>query len=73
MKVINRDSGPIFQVTNLNRNLTQFRHIEIHCQLDPTERNGSQPEMCFDRRKATLESGVFIKMAKLEILSLKSP
>ena len=33
-----------------------------------------QPEMFFDRlEKATLESGVFIKLAKLEILSLKSP
>ena len=33
--------GPIFKFTNLNRNLTQFRPSEIHCQLDPTERNGS--------------------------------
>ena len=31
------DRGPIFQVTNLNRNLTQFRPSEIHCQPDPTE------------------------------------
>ena len=45
------DRDPIFQVTNLNRNLTQFRPSEIHCQPDPSERNGSlrQPEMCFDR------------------------
>ena len=35
------DRGPTFQVTNLNRNLTQFRPSEIHCQPDPTERNGS--------------------------------
>ena len=26
-----------FQVTNLNRNLTQFRPSEIHCQPDPTK------------------------------------
>ena len=25
----------------LNRNLTQLRPAEIHCQPDPTERNGS--------------------------------
>ena len=30
-----------FQVTNLNRNLTQFRPSETQCQPDPTERNGS--------------------------------
>ena len=35
------DRGPTFQVTNLNRNHTQFRPSEIHCQPDPTERNGS--------------------------------
>ena len=35
------DRGPIFQVTSLNRNLTQFRPSEIHCQPDPTERNCS--------------------------------
>ena len=33
------DRGPIFQVTNLNRNLTHFRPSEIHCQPDPTKRN----------------------------------
>ena len=33
------DRGPIFQVTNLNRNLTQLSHLEIHCQPDLTERN----------------------------------
>ena len=42
-------TGPIFQVANLNRNLTQFRPSEIHYQQDPTARNGSldmcQPEM----------------------------
>ena len=26
------DGGQIFQVTNLNRNLTQLRPSEIHCQ-----------------------------------------
>ena len=31
------DRGPTFQVTNLNRNPTQFRRSEIHCQPDPTE------------------------------------
>ena len=35
------DRGPIFQVTNLNRNLTQFRPSEIHCQQDLTGRNCS--------------------------------
>ena len=30
------DSGPISQVTNLNRNLTQFRPSEINYQPDPT-------------------------------------
>ena len=35
------DRGPIFQGTNLNRNLTQFRLSEIHCQPDPTEGNCS--------------------------------
>ena len=35
------DRGPVFQVTNLNRNLTQFRPSEIHCIPDPTERNCS--------------------------------
>ena len=43
------DRGPVFQVLNLNGNLTYFRPSEIHCQPDPTERNGSldkrQPEM----------------------------
>ena len=34
-------TGPIFQVTNLKRNLTQLRPSEIHCQPDSTERNGS--------------------------------
>ena len=34
--------GPIFQVANLNRNRTQFRPSETHCQPDPTERDGSR-------------------------------
>ena len=72
------DRGPIFQVTNLNINLTQFRPSEIHCQPDPTERNGSLRHLTirnvfWSLTKATLESRVFIKLAKLEILSVKSP
>ena len=72
------DRGPIFLVTNLNRNLTQFMPSEIHCLPDSTERNGSLRHLTtrnvfWSFRKATLESGVFIKLAKLEILSLKSP
>ena len=43
------DRGPIFQVTDLNRNLKQFRSSEIHNHPDPTARNGSldmcQPEI----------------------------
>ena len=35
------DRGPIFQVANLNRNLTQFRPSDIHYQQDPTAQNGS--------------------------------
>ena len=35
------DRDPIFQVADLNRNLTQFRPSEIHYQPDPTTRNGS--------------------------------
>ena len=35
------DRGPIFQVTNLNRNPTQFRPSEIHWQPDPTKRKSS--------------------------------
>ena len=41
MKVILCDRDPIFLVTNLNRNLTQFSPSEIHCQPDSSERNGS--------------------------------
>ena len=72
------DRGPIFQVTNLNRNLAQFMPSEIHCQPDSTERNGilrhlTTRNVFWSFRKATLESGVFIKLAKLEISSLKSP
>ena len=40
-KHIKCDRGSTFQVTNLNRNLTQFRPSEIHCQLDPTGPKGS--------------------------------
>ena len=70
------DSGPIFQVTNLNRNLTQFRLPEIHCQQDPTERNCSlrhvTTKICVDRlekrpKKARFSSG------QAKILTLKSP
>ena len=35
------DRGPIFQVANLNRNLTWFRPLEIHYQPDPSTQNGS--------------------------------
>ena len=35
------DRGPSFQVTNLNRNLTQFRPSVIYYQPDRTEQNGS--------------------------------
>ena len=35
------DRGPIFQVANVNRNLTRFRPSEIHYQPDSTSRNGS--------------------------------
>ena len=41
MKSFKCDRGPIFQVTNMNISLIQFRPSEIHCQPDPTERNGS--------------------------------
>ena len=37
---LNVTGGPIFHVTNFNRNLTQFMPLEIHCQPDSTERNG---------------------------------
>ena len=37
LKPFKCDMGPVFQVTNLNRNLTQFRLSEIHYQPDPTE------------------------------------
>ena len=49
------DRGPIFQVANLNRNLTQFRPSEINYLLDPTARNGKTrnvkdiSQVCFDR------------------------
>ena len=35
------DRGPIFQVANLNRNLTRFKPSEFHYQPDSTARNGS--------------------------------
>ena len=35
------DMGLIFQVANLNRNLTRFRPSEIQYQPDLTARNGS--------------------------------
>ena len=35
------DRGLIFQVTNLNRNLTQLKPSEIPYQPDPTARNDS--------------------------------
>ena len=40
-KSIKCDRGPIFQVANLNRNLTRFKPSEIHSQPDQTARNGS--------------------------------
>ena len=40
MKNIKSDRGPIFQVANLNRYLTQFRPSEIHYLRDLTARNG---------------------------------
>ena len=60
------DRGPIFHVTNLNRNLTQFRPSESHCQPDPTGRNCSlghvTTKICVDRlekqpKKAGFSSG----------------
>ena len=41
LKTFNCDRGPIFQVTNLNRNRTQFRPSQIQYQPSPTARNGS--------------------------------
>ena len=66
------DRGPIIHVTNLNRNLTQFRPSNIHCKPDPTERNCCLRHVTtknefWSFRKATKESGVFIKLTKLEI------
>ena len=56
------DSGPNFQVTNLNRNLTLFRPSKIHCQPNPTEQNCSLRHLTTKNvfcplRKATKESG----------------
>ena len=48
-KSFKSDRGPIFQVANLNRNLTRFRPLEIHYHKDPIARNGNldilNPEM----------------------------
>ena len=77
------DRGPIFQVTNLNRNLTQFRASEINYQPDLTARKGSldmwQPEIwrtyhkwVLIVKKSNLKKWVFHQMGKLEILTLKS-
>ena len=41
MKAYKCDMGPLFQVLNLNGNLTQFRPSEIHYLRDPTARNCS--------------------------------
>ena len=42
MKAFKCDRGPIFQVANLNRNLTQFKLTKIIYYLRyPTARNGS--------------------------------
>ena len=65
------DRGPTFQVTNLNRNLTQFRPSKIHCQPDPTKQNGSlrhvtNRNVVWSFRKATLESGVSSNWPKLK-------
>ena len=60
------DRGPIVQVTNLNRNLTQFRPSKIHCQSDLTGRTFSlrhvTTKICVDRlekqpKKAGFSSG----------------
>ena len=39
LKSFKCDRGPIFQVANLNRNLTRFKPSEIYYQPDPTARN----------------------------------
>ena len=72
------DRGRIFQVTNLNRNLTKFRLSEIHCQPDPTERNCSLrhviTKQCFDRlEKQPKKAGFSSNWPSLKFLSLKSP
>ena len=56
------DRGPIFQVTNLNRNLTQLRPYEVHCQPDPTGQSCSlrhvMTKICVDRlEKQTKKAG----------------
>ena len=40
-QLLARNRGPLFQVANLNRNLTQIMPSEIHYQRDPTVVNGS--------------------------------
>ena len=48
------DRGPVFQVTNLNRNLTQFRLSEIQYRPRPSARNATTrnvkviSQVCFD-------------------------
>ena len=52
------DRGPIFQVANLNRNLTKLKPSEIRYQPDLTARDGSldmwQPEMWRTYHKCVL-------------------
>ena len=67
-----------FLVTNLNRNLTQFRPPEIHCQPDPTELieivvlDVWQPKYALIVYKWNLRKRVF-HQSKLEIFTMKSP
>ena len=73
------DKGPIFQVSNLHRYLTQIRPSEIHYQPSPTARNGSLdlllPEMSMTDHKCVLivsrinfGKRFFYPIAKFEIL-----
>ena len=69
------DRGRIFQVINLNRNLTQFRPSEIYCQPDRTGQNcifrHVVTKICVDRLEKQPKKAGF-HQAKLEILTLKS-
>ena len=76
--------GPLFQVTNLNTDLTQFRPSKIQFQQSPTARNGSldrrQPEMsrtylkyALIVQKINFDKRGFHQITKLEILLMKSP